>query len=149
VRYQGTRRAKGEYRWVRSPALSAQGLRFGVVGVVVGLVYLGATTLLADVAGVPFQAALAIGFSAAVLMHFTLQRIFVWARHEEFVLPLHHQIGRYMAIAGIQYGVTAASTSTLPSVLGVSTEIVYLVTLAVVTATNFLLFRHRIFHVER
>jgi putative flippase GtrA len=114
----------------------------------VALVYLGATLLIADVVGVPFQAALAIGFCVGIMVHFTLQRLFVWTHHEEFALPLHHQAGRYLIVAGVQYGVTVASTSLLPPILGVATEIVYIATVAVVVSTNFLLFRHGIFHAK-
>jgi putative flippase GtrA len=135
-------------RWARGSALTAQGVRFGMAGGAVALVYLGATTFLADVAGLPFQAALAIGFCLALIVHFTLQRMFVWNRGEEFALALHHQVGRYLVLAGLQYGITVCSTSLLPSALGVPTETVYLVTVAVVVSINFLVFRHRIFHVK-
>ena len=58
------------------------------------------------------------------------------------------KLGRYLAVAAAQYGVTAASTALLPHALGVSTEIVYLVTVAVVVSVNFLVFRHGIFHAK-
>ena len=137
-------------RRLRSPdsGLLGQGARFALAGGTVALVYLTTTTVLADVVGLPFQAALAIGFSVGLIVHFTLQRMFVWTHHEEFALPLHHQAGRYLAAAGVQYGITAASTSLLPAVLGVSTEIVYLATVAVVLATNFVVFRYGIFHAK-
>jgi putative flippase GtrA len=112
----------------------------------VALVYLATTTVLADVFGLPFQAALAIGFSVGLVVHFTLQRAFVWTHHEEFALPLGHQVGRYLLAAAVQYGVTAAATGLLPSILGVPTEAVYLATVALVLSSNFLIFRHRIFH---
>ncbi len=124
----------------------AQVTRFALAGGLVLVVYLGTTTLLASVFGVPFQIALIIGFGLGLTLHFTLQRVFVWSHHEEFALPLHHQLGRYLALAATQYAVTAASTSLLPSRLGLSTEVVYLATAAVVTSVNFLLFRTRIFH---
>jgi putative flippase GtrA len=123
-----------------------QGVRFAVSGGTVALVYLATTTVLAEVAGLPFQAALAIGFCVGVAVHFTLQRLFVWTHHEEFALPLRHQVGRYLAVAATQYGVTAASTGLLPSALGVPTEVVYLATIAVVLSVNFLVFRNGIFH---
>jgi putative flippase GtrA len=126
--------------------LLGQGTRFAIAGGSVALVYLATTTVLADVVGLPFQLALAIGFCVGLVVHFTLQRLFVWTYHEEFALPLHHQVGRYLAAAAVQYGVTAASTSVLPSALGVATEVVYLATVAVVISTNFLVFRHGIFH---
>jgi putative flippase GtrA len=122
-----------------------QGLRFAVAGCVVAVVYLLTTTLLFTT-GMPFQAALAIGFCVGLAVHFSLQRRFVWADHEEFALPLHHQAGRYLALAGAQYGVTAASTSLLPAVLGLPVEVVYLPTVALLTSINFLVFRRGIFH---
>jgi putative flippase GtrA len=134
-------------RTLRSPSsgLLGQGVRYGLAGATVAVVYLSTTTVLAEVVGLPFQVALAIGFSVALVVHFTLQRLFVWIHHDEFALPLRHQAGRYLTVAGTQYGLTIASTSLLPAVLGVSAEIVYLVTVAVLASTNFLVFRHGIF----
>ena len=145
------RRVLPGVRILRSPnsGLLGQGVRYGLAGGVVALVYLSTTTVLAELVGIPFQIALAIGFSVALVVHFTLQRWFVWSHHEEFALPLHHQVGRYLTVAGTQYGLTIASTALLPAALGVSTEIVYLVTVAALAATNFLVFRHRIFHADQ
>lgn len=125
-----------------------QGVRYAISGGIVSLTYLSTTTILAFVVGLPFQVALPIGFSLGLAVHFTLQRVFVWAHRGSFALPLRHQVGRYLALAATQYGVTAASTSLLPPALGLPTELVYLCTAAVVTLTNFLLFRHRIFHAK-
>ena len=119
-----------------------------MAGGVVTVVYVGTTTLLAEVAGLRFQVALAIGFCIALVVHFTLQRVFVWTHHEEFALPLHRQAGRYLIVAIGQYGVTVGSTSLLSSTLGVSVELVYLATVAVVVSINFLVFRHGIFHAK-
>jgi putative flippase GtrA len=130
------------------PGILRQGIRFALAGGTVALVYLTTTTLLAEVFGLPFQAALAIGFSVGLLVHFTLQRLFVWTHHDEFALPLHHQVGRYLALAAAQYGVTAASTARLPAALNVSAEAVYLATVAVLVSANFLVFRHGIFHAK-
>jgi putative flippase GtrA len=137
-------------RSLRSPdsGTLGQGLRFAISGGIVMLVYLATTTLLASVVGLHFQLALAIGFCAGLLVHFTLQRVFVWTHHEEFALPLHDQIGRYLLVAGAQYGLTAASTALLPAALGVPTEAVYLATVAVIVCANFIVFRHGIFHAK-
>jgi putative flippase GtrA len=128
--------------------LLGQGARFAIAGATVALVYLTSTTVLADVVGLPFQAALAIGYTLGLVVHFTLQRVFVWAHGEAFALAIHHQLLRYLSVAGVQYGVTAASTALLPNALGAPTELVYVVTVAVVTATNFMVFRHGIFHAD-
>lgn len=142
------RRLIGRALFTPDAGLLAQGARFVIAGGTVAAVYVGTTTLLANVAGVPFQGALAIGFCVALTVHFTLQRLFVWTRHEEFALPLHHQVGRYLTVAAAQYGVTVASTSLLPSALNVSAEAVYLATVAVVYSMNFVVFRQGIFHAE-
>jgi putative flippase GtrA len=126
--------------------LLGQGVRFALAGGTVGLIYLLTTTVLAVVVGIAFQVALAIGFSVGLGLHFTLQRLFVWAHHEGFALSLHRQVGRYLLAAGVQYGLTAASTSLLPSALGLATEVVYLATVALLASANFLVFRHGIFH---
>jgi putative flippase GtrA len=112
----------------------------------VTVVYLAVTTVLSQVVGLPFQLALALGFGFALLLHFTLQRLFVWVHEDGFALPLRRQVGRYLLMAGAQYGVTAASTAILPGVLGVATEVVYLATMAVVTTSGFLIMRFIIFH---
>jgi putative flippase GtrA len=136
------------WRTLRSPSagLRGQGMRFAIAGGTVALLYVGFTTILASVVGMPFQAALAIGLGGALVVHFTLQRLFVWSHHDEFALPLHHQLGRYLLVTACQYAVTAASTSLLPSVLALPTEVVYLATVAILISTNFLVFRHGIFH---
>lgn len=128
--------------------LLGQGVRFVLVGCTVATVYLLTTTALAEFVGMPFQEALAIGFCFAITVHFTLQRVFVWANQEEFALPFRHQIGRYLLVTGSQYGLTAASVSVLPSALGLPTEVVYLVTALLLASANFLIFRHSVFHVS-
>jgi putative flippase GtrA len=106
------------------------------------------TTVLADVVGLHFQVALFIGFAVAMLVQFNLYRVFVWVHHEEFALPVHHQVGRYLAAAGVNYGLTAAATAVLPGVLGVPTEAVYLVMVAALPVLNFVVLRYVIFHAK-
>ncbi len=127
-------------------SLYAQGARFVISGCIVALVYLFTTTVLAFAVGLPFELALAAGFATGIFVHFNLQRRFVWAHHAEFALPVRRQLGRYLPLMGMQYAVTALSTAVLPSALGLSVELVYLVTAFSVAAVNFLMFRHRIFY---
>ena len=133
----------------RGPAwaeLRGQGFRFALVGGLVAGVYVGTTTFLAEVLGLPFEVSLAIGFALALVTHFSLQRLYVWRHPAAFALPLHHQLARYTGVAALQYGLTAVITGTLAHALGVSPEVVYLPTVVVITVTNFLVFRSRIFH---
>jgi putative flippase GtrA len=131
---------------LRTDNVIAQGVRFVFSGVVVSIVYIAITTLLAVVSHLQFQVALAIGWCAAICVHFNLQRRFVWAREEEFALAFGHQVGRYLLVACSQLGITAATTATLPPLLGVSAEVVYLATAALLTMFNFIVFRHGVFH---
>ncbi len=131
---------------LRGSGLLAQGARYALTGGTVTVVYLGSTTVLAEVVGLPFQLALAIGACTGVSVHFTLQRLFVWAHHEEYALPLHHQAARYLVFAGAQYGLTAVSTAVLPAALGLPVYVVYFATVAILVSLNFLVFRNAIFH---
>jgi putative flippase GtrA len=135
---------------LRSPnsGLLGQGVRFVLAGAIVVAIYVTTTTVLADVVGMHFQVALAIGFVVGLTVQFNLYRIFVWTHHEEFVLPVHHQAGRFLAGAAAIYGLTAASTSLLPAALGVPTEIVYLITVATLPMINFVVLRYVIFHAK-
>jgi len=130
----------------RDIGLLGRGARFVIAGGVVAVIYLATTTVLANVFGVPFQLALVIGFATALIVHFSLQRFFVWAHNEEFSLPVHEQIGRYLLVAATQYGTTAAVTAFLPSALHISTTIVFFVWATGIAASNFVIFRHGIFH---
>lgn len=126
--------------------LGGQGARFALTGGIVAVVYLGTTSLLGAVIGLNFETALAIGFVLAITTHFTLQRLFVWRQESSYALSVHHQLARYLVVAGIQYGLTALIVATLPRALRVSSEVVYLPTVLVISAANFLVFRSRIFH---
>jgi len=133
----------------RDIGLLGRGVRFVIAGGVVAVIYLTTTTVLANIFGVPFQLALGIGFTIALVVHFSLQRFFVWAYNEDFSLPVHKQIGRYLLVAGAQYGTTAAVTAFLPSALHIPTTGVFFAWTILVTASNFVIFRHGIFHAER
>ena len=135
---------------LRSPDSGSlgQAIRFLSVGGLVFLIYVGVTTVLANVVGVPFQVALAIGFVVGLATHFSLQRLFVWVHHTEFVLPFRVQATRYLLVAGVQYATTALVTATVPGLLHVSPTLVYIPWVVCLSTTNFMLFRHRIFHAE-
>lgn len=131
-----------------SPALGIQGemVRFVIAGGTVAVVYLGSTTLLADVIGLPFEVALILGYLIGLTVHFSLQRLFVWIHLDGFALRMPHQIGRYVCLACVIYGTTALSTTFLPGPLGLPIEVVYLSTAILISCVNFLVFRYRIFH---
>lgn len=135
-------------RHLRSPesGVLGQGVRFVISGGTVAVVYVAVTTVLVHLVGMPFQLALAIGFTTALVTHFLFQRYFVWVHRERFSLSARGQILRYGAIAATQYVTTAAAIAFLPPALNVSTTLVYLVWTAVVSVGNFILFGRGVFH---
>lgn len=133
----------------RDIGLLGRSVRFVIAGGFVAFIYLATTTLLANFFGVPFQLSLGIGFATALAVHFSLQRFFVWAHAEDFSLPIREQVGRYLLVAAAQYGSTALVTAFLPPALHVPTMIVFFTWTIIVTASNFVIFRHGIFHAER
>jgi putative flippase GtrA len=126
--------------------LLGQGVRFILGGCTSAAVYLLSTTMLALVLGLPFEIALAIGFCLLVVVNFTLHRTFVWVNREGFALPFRRQLGRYMSFVGAQYAVTAASIAVLPRALGLSAEVVYILTALALATVSFATFRRGVFH---
>lgn len=136
---------------MRSPELGlvGEGMRYVIAGGTVGCVYIATTLLLSAGFGTGFQVALAVGFGTALVVHFNLQRLFVWTHHGEFALPVHQQLSRYLPLALLQYATTAAATEFIPKAVGLATVVVYLTVVAIWVASNFVVFRYRIFHEGR
>lgn len=133
---------------LRGSGLLGHGVRYVLTGGATTIVYLAGTTVLAEVAGLTFQIALAAGASAGLAVHFSLQRFFVWSHRDRYALALPHQAARYLVFAGVQYGLTAASTALLPAVLRLPVEVVYVASVAVLVSMNFLVFRNLVFHAK-
>lgn len=126
-------------------SLIGTGARFAIVGAGVAGLYVVATLLLSNVAGLPFQIALAIGLVVAIATHFLAQRLFVYRHDDGFALPLGRQAGRYLVIVVVQYVLNLLATALLPDALGVSVDAVYLVTTICLTSATFLVMRRRVF----
>ena len=127
-------------------ALLGQGIRFAITGAGVAAVYVVTTLFLANVVGLHFQVALAIGYFVAVTTHFFAHRLFVWGHGPDYALSATGQATRYVPISLAQYAITALATSVLPSALGLPTDLVYLVTVVCVAAATFVVLRTRVFH---
>lgn len=126
-----------------------QGMRYTLTGATVAFVAVAVTIALAEGARLPYEAAYAIGYSVAIITHFSLQRWFVWAHHEGFALSIHHQLARYLPFALFNYGCVAAAIALVPHLLGVTTSAAYLGATVVMTILGFLVLRTRIFHSGR
>lgn len=130
---------------ISNDSLRARAARFVIAGGAMSIFYLGLTSLLA-VIGMPFQAALIVSFVANVVLHFTLQRVFVWSQHGKYALPMRQQLHRYLPLVVVQYITTAAATATLPTLVGLPVLAVYIGFALSYSVFNFVLFRARIFH---
>jgi putative flippase GtrA len=129
--------------------LVGQGVRYAVAGAFVAVVYLATTSVLAVVVGLPFREALVIGFTVQLAVHYTLQRTFVWVHDRDFALSFRRQARRYLVVNGGQLALTTVTTSLLPPVLGLSAEVIYLMTAGSMTIVNFLTYRNVVFHPEQ
>ena len=121
-------------------------LRYVAAGGINTLVYIALTLLLSGPAGLPIQVAIPISYATAMCTHFLLQRLVVFSHVESYALRGHEQAGRYLAIAAVQYPVTALSTAVIPALTGWPEQAVYVVTVIVVAAATFLLLRRHVFH---
>jgi putative flippase GtrA len=121
-------------------------IRYGIAGGTVAAVYLATPLLLNGVLGVALQVAIPIAYLLAIVLHFNLQRRFVFLHVDEFALTVRQQIGRYAVIGAIQYPTTALATAFLPGLLGISDRVMFVIITLVISGTFFLVLRGHVFH---
>ena len=121
-------------------------VRFAFTGSVVAIVHVGIMTTLVGLLDAPVQLSLLIAYCVAITLHFTLNRNLVFATDAGFALHLSTQGVRYLGLALFSYVTTAISLAVLPDALGLPVLVVYLGTIACVSAINFALLQGLIFH---
>jgi putative flippase GtrA len=126
--------------------LTSETLRYLIGGSFTTVVYVGMTLTLSGPLDAPIQIAIPCSYATALMLHFLLQRRFVFRREEGFALARHHQLRRYLTTAATQYSLAALSTAVLPGVLGVHEQVVYVVTALTLAAATFLILRAHVFH---
>jgi putative flippase GtrA len=130
---------------VKLRSLLAQLVRYGTAGGTSALLYVALTLLLSGPVGLPIQVAIPPAYVLAVVVNFALQRHFVFQHDGDFALPIHHQAGYYVFVGLVVVGGSAAATTWLPPLLGVSEEAVYLGTVVVTPFFTYAVFRLRVF----
>jgi putative flippase GtrA len=118
--------------------------RFAVSGLAVAVFHLSAVTIL-NLAGMPIQGALALGYALALGLHFTLNRGWVFASGGRYALSLSAQGARYLCVALSSYGLTAAALKVLPDASGMSDLQVFLAVTISLGVVNFLVLRAWVF----
>jgi putative flippase GtrA len=123
---------------------AAQLARFAASGGAVAAVYVSLTVLLLAIE-TPAQVALAMGYVAGLLLHFTLNRRFVFASAGGFAHRLSAQGARYLLVAVAAYAATAAAMATLPGWLDAPEVAVFISVTGLVTVVNFVVLRSWVF----
>ena len=121
-------------------------LRYGIAGATVAVVYLGIPWVFNANLGVPIQIVIPIAYVAAISLHFTLQRHFVFRHVEQFALTRREQAARYVAFGVVQYPTTALATALLPHLLHISAWGAFVGITLAVSGTFFLILRRHVFH---
>ena len=110
--------------------------KFAFTGAVVGLTHIGLVSLLV-VAGVPIQLALALAYAVALVLHFTLNRQWVFAADSGYALHFSAQGVRYLIAAAISYAGTAVGVAVLPGALGIPDLAAFFLMTAVMACITF------------
>ena len=129
--------------------VSLQLMRFGITGALVFGIYTGGTLLLSGPLGLPIVLAIGLAMCLAIAVNFTMQRHFVFVDHDTFALSTRTQLVRYIIATGCNYALTSLLVITLPGALGVSQQLVFVVTAVVMSLVGFTVVRWWIFHVPR
>jgi len=124
-------------------------MRFGLTGAFVFGIYTGGTLLLSGPLGLPIVLAIGIALCLALAVNFTMQRHFVFLDHETFALTAGTQLRRYIFATACNYALTSLIVTTVPQALGVSQQLVFVVTALVLSLVGFSVVRWWIFHVPR
>jgi putative flippase GtrA len=132
-------------RQLRHRVPAKQLWRFAFTGTVVAALYFAVLTGLVVLADVPAQVALVFAFVSAVVVHFTLNRQFVFGSETTYTLHLTAQGVRYLGVALASYLVNAVALATLPGLTGLPELAVVAVTTGVVTAFTFVALRGWVF----
>ena len=104
-----------------------------------------ATMPLLVAAGASDQLAVAGAYFSALVLHFTLNREFVFASDSGYALHLTAQGVRYVLVALTSFAMTSAAVALLPGPLGVSPIEVFYVVSVVAAAVSFLMLRRWVF----
>jgi putative flippase GtrA len=119
--------------------------RFALSAVTVQVVYAALMAVFLLGLDLPRQAALAIGYSIALVLHFTLNRQFVFAPADGYTQGLTSHGSRYLASAVLVYAITAFGLALVPGALGIAPFIAWLLLATTIGALNFVLLGRFVF----
>lgn len=92
-------------------------IRFCAVGASSAVVYSGSVLLLLDVLRLDYRLAISLAYILGVSAHFVMSRRFTFAAHEQ---ELGGQLGRYLVLLALNYGLTLGVAVASVDFLGLS-----------------------------
>jgi putative flippase GtrA len=127
------------------PRLPRAIVKFAITGGLVAVVAFACMTVQLTVLGVPGQLALVITYLIQTVVHFSLNRQWVWHGEGHYALHVTAQGRRYLCVVLVSYAVNAVSLATLPGWLGVPELAVYFGVTALLAVISYLIFRFWVF----
>jgi putative flippase GtrA len=129
-------------------------VRFVMAAAAVQGVYTAAMAIGLLLLDAPRQAVLLVAFLLSLIVHFSLNRQWVFnprhhapeaEEHRAYRLGLSGHGVRYVTVAAIVYGITALSLAVLPGLLGVAPFLVWLGTSGTIGVMNYFLLGRLVF----
>jgi putative flippase GtrA len=128
----------------RHPTVQRLG-RFALSAIAVQGTYTVLMALFLLALGLPRQGALACSYLGALVVHFALNRQFVFVPSDGYAHGLSSHGRRYLISAVVIYGITALGLAVLPGLLGVAPYIAWLLITGTIGALNFFLLGRFVF----
>lgn len=119
--------------------------RFALSGVAVQGAYALLMAVLLLGVDLPRQLALAVSYAGALIVHFILNRQFVFAPGDGYAHGLSSHGMRYVLTAIVVYAITALGLAVLPEALGLTPYLAWLLVTMVIAVFNFALLGRFVF----
>jgi putative flippase GtrA len=119
--------------------------RFALSAFAVQVVYASLMAVFLLGFDLPRQAALAIGYAGAVVVHFTLNRQLVFVPTDGYSHGLSSHGSRYLVAAIVVYVITALALAVVPDALDIAPYIAWLLITATIGAVNFVILGRFVF----
>ena len=119
--------------------------RFALSGIAVQGAYAALMAAFLLGASLPRQLALVLAYTGALIVHFTLNRQFVFARSDGYAHGLSSHGKRYLVTAVVVYAVTALGLAVLPGALDVAPYLAWLMVTLAIGVLNFMLLGRFVF----
>jgi putative flippase GtrA len=126
--------------------VAAQLVRYAFAGAATAAIGTTTVLLLSGVAGLGIQLAILCSYPLILIVHFALQRFFVFVDRETYTLAVTVQLRRYLVVSAGHYGCVAAGTALLVRLAGLDDQVAYVITILTMPIVMFVALRLGVFH---